>query len=113
MATQTNRGHGRIETRTIRTATAEGIEFPHGAQIFRLRRDRGGVDGVRTSKEIVYGITSLPADLAGPARLAAYTRGHWTIENRLHYVRDVTWGEDASQVRTGNAPRTMAGLRIL
>jgi len=113
IATQTNRGHGRTETRTIRTATAQGIDFPHAAHIFRLRRDRGGLDGVRTSKEIVYGITSLPANLAGPVQLAAYTRGHWTIENRLHYVRDVTWGEDASQVRTGNAPRTMAGLRNL
>jgi predicted transposase YbfD/YdcC len=113
MATQTNRGHGRTETRTIRVATAEGIDFPHAAQIFRLRRDRGGLDGVRTSKEIVYGITSLPANLAGPAQLATYTRGHWTIENRLHYVRDVTWGEDASQIRTGNAPRAMAGLRNL
>jgi len=113
MATQTNRGHGRTETRTIRTASAEGIDFPHAAQIFRLRRDRGGLDGQRTSKEIVYGITSLPDHRAGPAHLAAYTRGHWTIENRLHYVRDVTWGEDASQVRAGNAPRAMAGLRNL
>ena len=113
MATQTNRGHGRTEKRTIRVAAATGIDFPHAAQIFRLRRDRGGLDGQRTSKEIVYGITSLPAGLAGPAQLNAYTRGHWTIENRLHYVRDVTWGEDASQVRTGNAPRVMAGLRNL
>jgi predicted transposase YbfD/YdcC len=112
-ARQTNRGHGRTETRTIRVAPAQGIDFPHAAQIFRLRRDRGGLDGVRTSKEVVYGITSLPDDLAGPVQLAAYTRGHWTIENRVHYVRDVTWGEDASQLRTGNAPRAMAGLRNL
>jgi predicted transposase YbfD/YdcC len=113
MAAQSNRGHGRTETRTIRVTTAQGIDFPHAAQIFRLRRDRGGLDGVRTSKEIVYGITSLPKHLAKPAQLNTYTRGHWTIENRLHYVRDVTWGEDDSQVRTGNAPRTMAGLRNL
>ena len=71
MATQTNRGHGRTETRTIRTASAEGIDFPHAAQIFRLRRDRGGLDRVRTSKEIIYGITSLPDHQAGPAHLAA------------------------------------------
>lgn len=113
MATQPNRGHGRTETRTIRTASAESIDFPHAAQIFRLRRDRGGLDGQHTSKEIVYGITSLPDHRAGPAHLAAYTRGHWTIENRLHYIRDLTWCEDASQVRTGNAPRVMAGLRNL
>jgi predicted transposase YbfD/YdcC len=112
-ARQRNRGHGRIETRTIRVTTADGIDFPHAAQVFRLRRDRADLDGVRTSKEIAYGITSLPPTLAGPAQLNTITREHWTIENRLHYVRDVTWGEDASQVRTGNAPRVMAGLRNL
>jgi predicted transposase YbfD/YdcC len=111
--TQTGKGHGRTETRTIRTTEAEGIDFPHAAQVFRLRRDRGGLDGVRTSKEIVYGITNLPAEMAGPAELAAYSRGHWTIENKVHYVRDVTFGEDYSQVRTGNAPRAMAALRNL
>jgi predicted transposase YbfD/YdcC len=111
MHSTTNRGHGRTETRTIRTAPAAGIDFPHDAQVFRLRRDRGGLDGVRTSKEIVYGITSLHPDQAGPAQIATHTRQHWTIENGLHHVRDVTWGEDASQVRTGNAPRVMAGLR--
>jgi predicted transposase YbfD/YdcC len=113
MNTTTNRGHGRTETRTIRAAAATAIEFPHAAQIFRLRRDRGGLDAVRRSKEIVYGITSLTPERAGPAQLAAHNRGHWTIENGLHYVRDVTYGEDASQVRTGNAPRVMAGLRNL
>jgi predicted transposase YbfD/YdcC len=112
-ATETARGHGRIETRTIRTAFVAGIDFPHAAQVFRIRRDRAGLDGVRTSKEIVYGITSLPEDLAKPAHLAAYARGHWTIENKVHYVRDVTFGEDHSQVRTGNAPRAMASLRNL
>lgn len=107
--------HGRIETRSIRTADAapETIDFPHAAQVFRLRRDRAGLDGARTSKEIVYGVTNLPAELAGPADLAAYARGHWTIENKVHYVRDVTFGEDHSQVRTGNAPRAMASLRNL
>jgi len=112
-AVQTNRGHGRIETRTIRVGDADGIDFPHTAQIFRLRRDRAGLDGIRTSKEITYGITSLPSDLASPAQLTTLTREHWTIENRLHHVRDVTWGEDHSRVRTGNAPRVMAGLRNL
>jgi predicted transposase YbfD/YdcC len=115
MSTQTNRGHGRIETRTIRTASVAdltiGIDFPHAAQIFRIRRDRAGLDGVRTSKEIVYGITSKPDNEAGPADIAAFARGHWIIENGLHWVRDVTWGEDQSQVRTLNAPRAMASLR--
>jgi predicted transposase YbfD/YdcC len=103
MSTETDRGHGRTETRTIRTATAEDIDFPHSAQIVRLRRGRGTLDGVRTSKQIVYGITSLPENLAGSAHLAALSRGHWSTENRVHYLRDVTWGEDQSQIRTGNA----------
>lgn len=111
--TQTGKGHGRTERRSIRTADATGIDFPHATQVFRIRRDRGGLDGVRTSKEIAYGITDLTAKQAGPEQLAAYTRGHWTIENKLHHVRDVTYGEDASQVRTGHAPRVMASLRNL
>lgn len=57
--------------------------------------------------------TFLPAWLASPADLAAWIRGHWSIENRLHYVRDITYTEDHSQVRTGNAPRAMATLRNL
>jgi hypothetical protein len=61
----------------------------------------------------VYAITDLPAWQAPPTDLAAWIRGHWSIENRLHYVRDVTYAETHSQVRTGNAPRAMATLRNL
>jgi hypothetical protein len=61
----------------------------------------------------VYATTSLPFEQARPARLADLLRGHWTIENGLHWVRDVTFAEDASQVRTGNAPTVMATLRNL
>ena len=61
----------------------------------------------------VYAITSLPFEQAGPARLADLLRGHWTIENGLHWVRDVTFAEDACRVRTGNAPIVMAILRNL
>ena len=82
-------------------------------QAFRLRRDTAGLDGVWTGKEIVYGITSLPADLAGPAQLNHYERRHWIVEDRLHWVRDVTFGEDASQLRTGTAPRALAAFRNL
>ena len=82
-------------------------------QAFRLRRDTGDLDGIWTRKEIVYGITSLPADLAGPAQLNHYERRHWVVEDRLHWVRDVTFGEDASQLRTGTAPRALAALRNL
>lgn len=61
----------------------------------------------------MYGITSLPADLAGPAHLNFYQRGHWAVENRLHWIRDVTFGEDNSQLRTGTAPRALATFRNL
>lgn len=109
----TDRGHGRTEHRTLRVADCDDTLFPGARQVFRLRRDTGGLDGVRTSKEIIYGIASLNTDLAGPAHLNHYTRRHWTVENRLHYVRDVTFREDSSQVRTGTAPRTMASFRNL
>ena len=61
----------------------------------------------------VYAITSLGFAQASPARLADLIRGHWAIENGLHYVRDVTFAEDASQVRTGSGPSVMARLRNL
>lgn len=63
------------------------------------------------SQETRYAITSLPEDQAGPKRLLRLVRGHWAIENKLHYVRDVTLAEDASQVRTGHAPQVMAACR--
>jgi predicted transposase YbfD/YdcC len=63
--------------------------------------------------ETVYGVTSLSPDKASPARLLELNRAHWGIENKLHWVRDVTFDEDRSQVRTGNGPRIMAGLRNL
>ncbi len=64
-----------------------------------------------TTRETVYGITSLSADAADAARLLALTRGHWGIENGLHYKRDVTLGEDGSRVRQEAAPQVMAALR--
>lgn len=108
-----DRGHGRTEARTLRVADCDDQLFPGARQVFRLRRDTGGLDGVRTSKDIVYAITSLNADQAGPAHLNHYTRQHWCVENRLHWVRDVTFHEDASQLRTGTAPRAMATFRNL
>ena len=111
--TDVDRGHGRTEQRTIRVADCDDTLFPGARQVFRLRRDTGGLDGVRTSKEIVYGIASMTADLSPPVHLNHYSRRHWSIEDRLHYVRDVTFREDASQVRTGNAPRTSATFRNL
>lgn len=112
-ATDDDRGHGRTERRTLRTAPADHTLFPGASQVFRLRRDTGNLDGEWTSKEIVFGVTSLPPDLAGPAHLNHYERLHWTVENKIHWVRDVTFREDNSQVGTGTAPRALAGFRNL
>jgi predicted transposase YbfD/YdcC len=110
-----DRGHGRTEQRTTRVAPVTGeaaITFPYAAQVFRVRRDVGGLDGQRTTKEIAC-ITSLTPEQASPEDLAEYIRGHWQIENRLHWVRDVCFDEDRSQVRTGSGPHVMASLRNL
>jgi predicted transposase YbfD/YdcC len=108
-----DRGHGRTERRTLRVAPADDSLFPGARQAFRLRRDTGGLDGVRTGKEIIHGIVSLSAEFAGPEHLNHYTRGHWCVENRLHWTRDVTFQEDDSQLRTATAPRALASFRNL
>ena len=102
--------HGRRARRTIKVALVPAwIEFAGAAQVAQLRRTvtRNG----KKTVEVVYLITS--DRNADPATLAAWVRGHWEIENRLHWVRDVTYQEDKSLVRTGNAPRVMASLRSL
>jgi len=110
-ARQTSRGHGRTEERLIQVAPATGIGFPGAAQVFRITRYTGGLDGQRTSKEVVHGITNLDADHADDQQLATLVRGHWSIENSIHWVRDMTYREDASRVRTGNAPAVLAAIR--
>jgi predicted transposase YbfD/YdcC len=102
--------HGRRARRTIKVALVPAwIEFDGAAQVAQLRRTvtRNG----KKTVEVVYLITS--DRNADPATLAAWVRGHWEIENRLHWVRDVTYQEDKSLVRTGNAPQVMASLRSL
>jgi predicted transposase YbfD/YdcC len=108
------RGHGRAEWRTLKTtAVAAGIAFPHAAQAIQIRRRRRPLSGTKKwSTETSYAVTSLAAHQAAPAQLARWMRGHWGIE-ALHHVRDVTFGEDASQIRTGNGPQVMATLRNL
>ena len=110
------RGHGRTESRSITVIAADGHPalgelFPHAAQAIRvIRRRTDNRTGQRTM-EIVYALTSLTHRQADPGLLAAWLQGHWGIENRVHHVRDVTQGEDASRIRTGNGPRVMAVLR--
>jgi len=112
-----DRGHGRVEWRTLKvTAVAAGLGFPHAAQavqVIRRRRPLNAKKRKKWSTETVYAVTSLTATEASPAELADILRGHWLIEDRLHWVRDVTYDEDRSQVRTGTGPRVMASLRNL
>jgi predicted transposase YbfD/YdcC len=110
---QHDRGHGREEHRTLKAAAVTaGLAFPHAAQAIRVTRRIRPINGGKWRTITVYAITSLTAAQATPAQLAAWIRGHWQIEV-LHHIRDVTYGEDASQTRTGNGPQVMATLRNL
>lgn len=105
------KGHGRIEKRTLETTQilTVGQKWKGLKQGLRITRERT-VKGKKTV-EVVYGITSLSMRQANAATLLAILRDHWQIENGLHYVRDVTLGEDACRVRSGTAPQVLAGLR--
>lgn len=113
--TQTQEGeHGRIETRRLLSSTdlPEGFTgFPEVAQAFRLRRTVVFKGTGEIREETVYGLTSLKAEQASPAALLGLVRGHWHIENKSHWVRDVVFDEDRSQVRCGSIPQVMAALR--
>jgi predicted transposase YbfD/YdcC len=107
-----DRGHGRVELRTLKVVSVQGLGFPHAAQVLQVTRKTRDLHANRWRAVTVYAITSLPFELARPARLADLLRGHWAIE-ALHHVRDATFAEDDSQVRTGAAPGVMAALRNL
>ena len=116
--TQTSVGHGRIEHRTIEVLPAPpDLDFPHATQAWQITRYRTDQATGTREAHTTYGVTNLPASQTDPAddpaHIAGFLRRHWHIENRLHWVRDVTWGEDGSRVRTGTAPRAMASLRNL
>jgi predicted transposase YbfD/YdcC len=111
VATSVDKGHGRLERRTLRTTSVLTL---HGKwaglkQGFELKRER--TEKGEKSVEVVFGITSLRAERADARRLLELVRGHWLIENRLHRVRDVTLAEDACRVRKGAAPQVLAALR--
>lgn len=109
----TDKGHGRLERRTLTlsTALADYLTWPGQQQVFQLVRRRTSLRTGEVSCETVYGITSLAAARANAAVVLARVRNHWIIENGSHYVRDVTFAEDHSQVRTGSIPHVMAALR--
>lgn len=109
----TTRGHGRIEHRYVRVAPApDDISFPYAAQVVMVTRERATLDDVMVSTETSFYVTSLSERRAGPGDLAAHTRGHWGIENRVHWVRDVAFDEDRHQMRAGtSAARVLATMR--
>ncbi len=111
----TENSHGRRAIRTLKVVSiAAGIDFPHATQAIQItRKTRPLRRRGRWHTETVYAITDLPPQHVRPDELAAWLRGHWQIENALHWVRDVTYAEDHSQVRTGHGPQVMASLRNL
>ncbi|MET7928710.1 ISAs1 family transposase [Streptomyces sp. NPDC005349] len=113
--TASNKGHGRRESRSIKTlAIADslgGIALPHAKLALRVHRRRKET-GQKETRETVYAVTSLDTHQAKPAELASHLRGHWTVEAQ-HNIRDRAFAEDASTVHTGNAPRATAAFRNL
>jgi predicted transposase YbfD/YdcC len=107
-------GHGRIEERSlVATSVLAGQQeiWPGIEQVFCIERRRTIKKSGQQSEEVVYGVTSLSREQADAATLLKLVRGHWQIENQSHWVRDVTFGEDHSQVRVGSLPQAMAALR--
>ena len=112
-AVQVGRHGDRVEVRRIWVSDelADYSDWPHLGQACRVERMAHRQGGTR--RELAYAVTSLEPREAGPARLLELWRGHWGVENRVFWVRDVTMDEDRSQVRTGSGPQIMAGLRNL
>lgn len=111
--TTVEKGHGRIERRSLRASSelASRSLFPYLEQAFRLERTTTDLEGHPLRHEVAYGVTSCLPEEADEHRLLELVRNQWNIENRIHWVRDVTFDEDRSQIRTGHGPRVMATLR--
>ncbi|MGQ9855054.1 MAG: ISAs1 family transposase [Candidatus Oleimicrobiaceae bacterium] len=109
----TGKGHGRIETRLLESSTALNhyLAWPGVGQVLRRTCRRVLVKSGQVTSKTTYGLTSLSREEAEPQQLEAIWRGHWTIENKVHYVRDETLGEDRGQGRRGSAPQALAALR--
>jgi predicted transposase YbfD/YdcC len=103
-------GHGRVIKRSLWVTDAGDLDFPQVSRVARIRRDRYDITGALTSKEIVHAVTSLDADQASAADLAAIARGQWGIES-VHWLRDTAWAEDANTGYAGNGPQVMAAFR--
>lgn len=108
------RGHGRVNRWSTWITEATGIDFPHARTIGCIRRDTFNLAGERTSKELAWIISGNPEGqerIATAEHLSKFVREHWGIENKSHYIRDVTFHEDANQAYTGSGPQVMATLR--
>jgi len=111
--TSSEKGHGRYETRVLEASISLNgwLNWPGVGQVMRRRCTRLMVGTGEVEEETTYAVTSLGREQAGASQLEGFWRGRWGIENKVHYVRDTTMGEDAGQVHTGNAPQAMAALR--
>ncbi|AWW43502.1 transposase [Streptomyces cadmiisoli] len=105
-------GHKRRETRPVRTltVTGPGLDFPHVTQAAKIHRHRTDLKTGKITRETLYAITDLTARAASPQAIGQLARAQWGIE-AVHHVRDTTFGEDASKIRTGHRPENMATLR--
>ncbi|WP_261565671.1 ISAs1 family transposase [Frankia gtarii] len=113
-ARSVERGHDRLERRTVKaTEVRAGLLFPHAVQAVQVTRRRQPPTRGPAETKVVYLVTSLPTHQASPAPLATFAREHWFVENRLHWARDVTFGEDLSQIWIANATQVMASLHNL
>lgn len=118
---QPDKGHGRREHRTLESTTAlnhfleEQLGWTGVKQAFRVTRRRTVRDREtgesKTATEVVFGITSLSRDQADAEKLLALNRGHWGIENKLHWVRDMVFEEDRCRIRTPHGPQQLATVR--
>jgi predicted transposase YbfD/YdcC len=108
-----SKGHGRIERRTLESSDGlcAYLDWPGVAQVLRRKCERTIVATGEYSCEVTYGLTDLAPAQAGATQLECVWRGHWTIENCDHYVRDVTLGEDAGQAHTGSTAHALAAWR--
>ncbi len=113
MMTTSNKDHGRLETRTV-TCTDDldtYLNWSEVRQVMRRECERITVKSGKVTRAVSYAMTSVRGERASAAQLAELWRGHWTIENRRHYVRDVTMGEDSCQMYVGAAPKALASVR--
>ncbi len=117
---EVNKGHGRIESRSIRVSTAlnDYLDFPYVGQVAHVHRhvtdlNGGLVKGRKKKREDIYLITSLSPEEASPKDLLELNRNHWHIENKLHYIRDVTFREDHSRIRKKHGAHVMASIKNL